>query len=32
MLIEKLDDLLKFKGKEVMKLVVVASHDEVNLE
>lgn len=28
MLIEKLDDLLKFKGKEVMKLVVVASHDE----
>ena len=28
MLIEKLDDLLKFKGKEIMKLVVVASHDE----
>ena len=32
MLIEKLDDLLKFKGKEVMKLVVVASHDEEVLE
>ena len=28
MLIEKLDDLLMFKGKGLMKLVVVASHDE----
>lgn len=32
MLIEKLDDLLKFKSKELMKLVVVACHDEEVLE
>lgn len=32
MLVEKLDDLLKFKNKEVMKLAVVACHDEEVLE